>query len=68
MMSVYPKMVPGINLGILKHKKKSQGLFDMDGKLKDTHAKRIDKFLGELIWMSHTLQVRTRKHFTLGLS
>ncbi|HET6889595.1 MAG TPA: NADPH-dependent FMN reductase [Pyrinomonadaceae bacterium] len=35
----------------------AQGLFDESGKLKDeaTHVKRIDKFLGELIWMSKVL-------------
>lgn len=36
----------------------AQGLFDASGKLLDeaTHAKRIDKFLGELIWMSKVLR------------
>lgn len=33
-------------------------LFDADGKMLDeaTHVKRIDKFLGELIWMSKVLR------------
>src|SRR4051795_2771467 len=33
-------------------------LFDADGKILDeeTHAKRLDKFLGELIWMSKVLR------------
>jgi NAD(P)H-dependent FMN reductase len=36
----------------------AQSLFDDDGNIKDraTHEKRIDKFLGELIWMSKTLR------------
>jgi len=36
----------------------AQGLFDESGKLKDeaTHVKRIDKFLGELIWMGKVLR------------
>lgn len=36
----------------------AQGLFDENGKIKDeaTHVKRIDKFLGELIWMSKVLR------------
>jgi len=36
----------------------AQGLFDGDGKIRDeaTHVKRIDKFLGELIWMSKVLR------------
>ncbi len=36
----------------------AQGLFDESGKLKDeaTHVRRIDKFLGELIWMSKVLR------------
>ena len=36
----------------------AQNLFDEDGKLLDetTHVKRMDKFLGELIWMSNTLR------------
>ena len=36
----------------------AQKLFDGDGKIIDeaTHAKRIDKFLGELIWMSKVLR------------
>ena len=36
----------------------AQKLFDADGKILDeaTHAKRVDKFLGELIWMSKTLR------------
>jgi NAD(P)H-dependent FMN reductase len=36
----------------------AQGLFDESGKLHDeaTHVKRIDKFLGELIWMSKVLR------------
>lgn len=36
----------------------AQKLFDTDGKILDeaTHAKRIDKFLGELIWMSKVLR------------
>jgi hypothetical protein len=34
-------------------------LFDADGKILDeaTHVKRIDKFLGELIWMSKVLRL-----------
>jgi NAD(P)H-dependent FMN reductase len=34
------------------------GLFDQAGNIKDrdTHEKRIDKFLGELIWMSRVLR------------
>ena len=36
----------------------AQKLFAADGKILDeaTHAKRIDKFLGELIWMSKVLR------------
>jgi NAD(P)H-dependent FMN reductase len=36
----------------------AQGLFDEAGNIKDraTHEKRIDKFLGELIWMSKVLR------------
>jgi NAD(P)H-dependent FMN reductase len=36
----------------------AQGLFDDAGNLKDraTHEKRLDKFLGELIWMSKLLR------------
>ena len=36
----------------------AQGLFDENGMIKDraTHEKRIDKFLGELIWMSKVLR------------
>ncbi len=36
----------------------AQGLFDETGEIKDraTHEKRIDKFLGELIWMSKVLR------------
>ena len=36
----------------------AQGLFDEAGKIKDraTHEKRMDKFLGELIWMSKVLR------------
>jgi len=36
----------------------AQKLFDSDGKIIDeaTHVKRIDKFLGELIWMSKVLR------------
>ena len=36
----------------------AQGLFDESGRLRDepTHVKRIDKFLGELIWMSKVLR------------
>lgn len=36
----------------------AQGLFDESGRLRDepTHVKRIDKFLGELIWMSKVLK------------
>jgi NAD(P)H-dependent FMN reductase len=36
----------------------AQGLFDDEGRIKDeaTHIKRIDKFLGELIWMSKVLR------------
>ncbi|HKP36670.1 MAG TPA: NAD(P)H-dependent oxidoreductase [Pyrinomonadaceae bacterium] len=37
---------------------RAQELFDENGKIKDepTQVKRIDKFLGELIWMSKTLR------------
>jgi NAD(P)H-dependent FMN reductase len=36
----------------------AQGLFDDAGTMKDraTHEKRLDKFLGELIWMSKVLR------------
>jgi NAD(P)H-dependent FMN reductase len=36
----------------------ARGLFDESGRLRDepTHVKRIDKFLGELIWMSKVLK------------
>jgi NAD(P)H-dependent FMN reductase len=36
----------------------AQNLFDEEGNIKDraTYEKRIDKFLGELIWMSKTLR------------
>ena len=36
----------------------AQKLFDAEGKILDegTHVKRIDKFLGELIWMSKVLR------------
>jgi NAD(P)H-dependent FMN reductase len=36
----------------------AQNLFDANGKLSDeaTHVKRVDKFLGELIWMSKVLR------------
>ena len=36
----------------------AQGLFDEAGNMKDraTHEKRMDKFLGELIWMSKVLR------------
>ena len=36
----------------------ASSLFDENGKLLDeaTHVKRLDKFLGELIWMSKTLR------------
>ena len=36
----------------------AQGLFDENGSIKDraTHEKRMDKFLGELIWMSKVLR------------
>lgn len=36
----------------------AKALFDQNGKLLDeaTHVKRIDKFLGELIWMSKVLR------------
>jgi NAD(P)H-dependent FMN reductase len=36
----------------------AQSLFDDSGNIKDraTHEKRMDKFLGELIWMSKTLR------------
>lgn len=36
----------------------AQGLFDENGVIKDrvTHEKRIEKFLGELIWMSRVLR------------
>ena len=35
----------------------AQKLFDANGNILDeaTHVKRIDKFLGELIWMSKVL-------------
>jgi len=37
----------------------AQGLFDDGGNIKDrsTHEKRIEKFLGELIWMSKVLRL-----------
>ena len=37
----------------------AQGLFDEAGNMKDraTHEKRLDKFLGELIWMSKVLRL-----------
>ena len=37
----------------------AQGLFDEAGNIKDraTHEKRLDKFLGELIWMSKVLRL-----------
>jgi NAD(P)H-dependent FMN reductase len=37
----------------------AQGLFDESGNMKDraTHEKRLDKFLGELIWMSKVLRL-----------
>jgi hypothetical protein len=37
----------------------AQGLFDEAGNLKDhaTHEKRLEKFLGELIWMSKVLRL-----------
>ena len=36
----------------------AQGLFDESGNMKDraTHEKRMDKFLGELVWMSKVLR------------
>ena len=36
----------------------AQTLFDESGNIKDreTHEKRMDKFLGELIWMSKVLR------------
>ena len=36
----------------------AENLFDEDGNIKDraAHEKRMDKFLGELIWMSKTLR------------
>jgi NAD(P)H-dependent FMN reductase len=36
----------------------AQKLFDAEGKILDeaTHVKRVDKFLGELIWMSRVLR------------
>ena len=36
----------------------AQNLFDNEGKILDeaTHVKRIDKFLGELVWMSKVLR------------
>lgn len=36
----------------------AQNLFDANGKILDeaTHVKRIDKFLGELVWMSKVLR------------
>jgi len=37
---------------------KAQEMFDETGKIKDeaTQVKRMDKFLGELIWMSKVLR------------
>ena len=37
----------------------AQGIFDETGNIKDrpTHEKRLDKFLGELIWMSKVLRL-----------
>ena len=35
----------------------AQKLFDADGRLQDeSYVKRIDKFLGELVWMSKVLR------------
>jgi NAD(P)H-dependent FMN reductase len=36
----------------------AQNLFDENGKIRDeaTHVKRMDKFLGELVWMSKVLR------------
>ncbi|HSP64391.1 MAG TPA: NADPH-dependent FMN reductase [Pyrinomonadaceae bacterium] len=44
----------------------AQSLFDENGNMKDraTHEKRIDKFLGELIWMSKTLR-HGREHISI---
>ena len=44
----------------------AQGLFDDGGNMKDreTHEKRIDKFLGELIWMSRVLRYG-REHVSI---
>lgn len=44
----------------------AQRLFDADGKIRDeaTHVKRIDKFLGELVWMSKVLRLG-RENVTL---
>ncbi len=44
----------------------AQGLFDEVGNIKDraTHEKRIDKFLGELIWMSKVLRYG-RENFSI---
>ena len=44
----------------------AQALFDESGAIKDrpTHEKRIDKFLGELIWMSKVLR-HGREHISI---
>ena len=44
----------------------AQNLFDGDGKILDeaTHVKRIDKFLGELVWMSKVLRFG-RENFSI---
>ena len=44
----------------------AQKLFDANGKILDeaTHVKRIDKFLGELIWMSKVLRYG-REHVSI---
>jgi NAD(P)H-dependent FMN reductase len=44
----------------------AQNLFDENGKMKDEaiHAKRLDKFLGELIWMSKVLRYG-REHISI---
>lgn len=48
----------------------AQGLFDEAGNIKDrlTHEKRIDKFLGELIWMSKVLRLGRETISMQGLS
>src|SRR5215510_8602724 len=48
----------------------AQGLFDEAGEIKDrvTHERRIDKFLGELIWMSKVLRLGRESISIQGLS